>query len=97
MNKRKILGWGVLLPRLVTMIAASISMYHASLVHSMIGIIASIVLGGLYLLDVIYLTIVLIHDLIKKDDSWSTMVDKDMDEALEYEKELFNTHDDQKE
>lgn len=94
MKERKILGWCVLVPRLFVMVAASISMYHAFSVNSIIGIIAGIALVALYLIDVLYLTVVLIHDLIKKDDSWSAKTDREIDEMIEDEKELFKTYDD---
>ena len=91
MKYRRIIGWCALLPRILLMTSASISLYHAYAVGSIWGIIAGMILTILWGLDVLYLTVVLIHDLIKRNDEWCKKVDNDTDEMVECEKELFDT------
>lgn len=91
MKKRRIIGWCALLPRVLLMTSASISLYHAYAVGSIWGIIAGILLTVVWVIDAAYLTVVLIHDLIKRNDEWCSEVDKDLDEMIECEEELFDS------
>lgn len=96
-NERKILGYSLLIPRLLVMIAASISLYHAFATNSVPGIVAGVFLIITYLADVVYLVAVIVRDFIRKDGSGFEQLNSDLDEMLACEKELFDTHDSKKE
>ena len=93
MSDRKIVGWCVLIPRLLVMTSSSISLYHAYAVGSIWGIIAGILLTVVWVIDAAYLTVVIIHDLIKKDNSWSGELREEISEAVDEEQKLFDTHE----
>lgn len=93
MSDRKIVGWCMLIPRLLVMTSASISLYHAYSIGSMLGITAGIILTGIWVFDAAYLTIVIIHDLIKKDNSWSEELREEISVAVDEEQKLFDTHE----
>ena len=86
----KIFGWCAIISRLLVMVCSSISLYHAFSVNSTIGIIAGLILTGLYLLDVIYLLALIINAHITKDDTKLKELNSELNVAIEEEQELFN-------
>ena len=91
-SRRKVIGWCALVPRLMVMIAALISCYCSWITNLTIGKVSSIFLIVIYLWDIIYLSLVIIHDIIKRTDEWSNRTYEEMDEMVECEQELFETH-----
>ena len=87
----RILGWAVLIPRLIVMIAAIISGCYAIRMGNVIGIISGIILLVIYLLDVLYLICILVADYYNGNTKRMRNFAEEWEEALENERDLFDT------
>ena len=89
-KENKILGYCMLIPRLLVMVAIVIYLCFAFQVRNVFIIISGIILGITYGFDVIYLLFILIRAHITGDDE---QLNKEFDEqweAMEAEQKLFD-------
>lgn len=95
-KKNKILGYCMLIPRLLVMIATVIYLGFAFQIGNVFIIISGIILGITYGFDVIYLLFILIRARVTGNDEQLNEEFREIDEAMEAEMNLFNIDDDKK-
>lgn len=94
-KKNKILGYCMLIPRLLVMIATVIYLCFAFQIGNVFIIISGIILGIFYGFDVLYLLFILISAHVTGNDEQLNKEFKEMDEAIDAEMNLFNIDDDE--
>lgn len=89
-KENKILGYCMLIPRLLVMVAIVIYLCFAFQVHNVFIIISGVILAITYGFDVIYLLFILIRAHITGDDEQLNKEFEEQWEAMEAEQKLFD-------